>query len=144
MRITEGGQLVVVPPGKEFSTFTVGEWPDGSFGTVTRRMDGTYALTVEGEKEDRGTWRLWSRDLAAPDRILVMDDRHSDRFLGRPWLPLGLNPTADQSSTSDQWRYAWVGGAPAHNAVAVFKLSTLAEAAWARSASGCCPRAVRP
>ncbi|MER0481579.1 hypothetical protein ABR737_25130 [Streptomyces sp. Edi2] len=128
VRITEGGQLVVTPPGKTFSTFTVGEWPDGSYGTVLRRFDGTFALTVEGEKEDRGTWRLWSRDLASPDRILVMDDRHSDRFLGRPWLPLGLHPTADQSSTSDQWRYAWVGGAPAHNAVAVLKLSTLAEA----------------
>ncbi|ARF56007.1 hypothetical protein [Streptomyces gilvosporeus] len=131
VRITEGGQLVVIPPGKDFSTFTVGEWPDGSYGTVLRRFDGSYALTVEGEAEDRGTWRLWSRDLAAPDRILVMDDRHSDRFLGRPWLPLGLNPTAEQASSSDQWRYAWVGGAPAHNAVAVLKLSTFAEAGGA-------------
>ncbi|MCR8576153.1 hypothetical protein [Streptomyces sp. Isolate_219] len=128
VKITEGGQLTVTPPGKDYSTFVIGQWPDGSYGTVLRRFDGSFALTVEGEKEDRGTWRLWSRDLASPDRILVMDDRHSDRFLGRPWLPLGLSPTADQSSTSDQWRYAWVGGAPAHNAVAVLKVSTLAEA----------------
>ncbi|MGW9041256.1 hypothetical protein ACWGQL_01620 [Streptomyces lydicus] len=128
VKITEGGQLVVTPPGKDYSTFVVGEWPDGSYGTVLRRFDGTFAFTVEGEKEDRGTVRMWSRDLAAPDRILIMDDRHSDRFLGRPWLPLGLTPTADQNTTSADWRYAWVGGAPAHNAVAVLKLSSYAEA----------------
>ncbi|WKX70055.1 hypothetical protein [Streptomyces sp. XD-27] len=127
VRITEGGQLVVTPPGKDFATFTVGAWPDGAYGLVTRRMDGTFALTVEGEAEDRGTWRLWSRDLASPDRILLMDDRHSDRFLGRPWLPVPLFPTSDQTTTADQWRYAWVGGAPAHNAVAVLKLSSYAQ-----------------
>lgn len=131
VRIVEGGQLVVAPPGKDFATFTVGQWPDGSFGTVLRRYDGTYALTIEGEKEDRGTVRMWSRDLAAPDRILVMDDRHSDRFLGRPWMPAPLYPTSDQSGTSTEWRYAWVGGAPAHNAVAVLKLSSYAEAGGA-------------
>ncbi|QKW08035.1 hypothetical protein HUT18_18275 [Streptomyces sp. NA04227] len=128
VRIVDGGQLVVAPPGKDYATFTVGEWPDGSFGMVVRRFDGTYALTVEGEREDRGTVRMWSRDLAAPDRILVMDDRHSDRFLGRPWMPVPLHPTADQSTTSDGWRYAWVGKAPAHNAVAVLRASTYAEA----------------
>ncbi|MEV0115532.1 hypothetical protein AB0H77_20190 [Streptomyces sp. NPDC050844] len=129
VRISDGGQLVVVPPGEdEFATFTVGEWPDGAYGMVTRRMDGTLALTVEGESEDRGTWRLWSRDLAEPDRILVMDDRHSPRHLGRPWLPLQLHPTAAQSTTTTAWAHAWVGTTPVHNAVAVIRLSSYAEA----------------
>ncbi|MEU8989963.1 hypothetical protein AB0C98_26630 [Streptomyces sp. NPDC048558] len=127
VRITEGGQLVVVPPGKDYSTFTVGAWPDGSYGTVLRRFDGSYALTVEGEAEDRGTWRLWSRDLAEPDRILVMDDKHSPRHLGRPWLPLQLHPTAQQSTTNTEWAHAWVGVTPVHNAVAVIRTNSYAK-----------------
>jgi len=128
VRISEGGQLVVVPPDKDYATFTAGQWPDGSFGTVLRRMDGSFALTVEGEAEDRGTVRLWSRDLAERDRILVMDDKHSPRHLGRPWLPLQLHPTADQRTTDTAWAPAWVGISPVHNAVAHLQLTTLAEA----------------
>lgn len=128
VRISEGGQLVVAPPDKDFSTFTVGEWPDGSFGTVLRRMDGSYALTVEGDEEDRGTIRVWSRDTAERDRILVMDDKHSPRHLGRPWMPIQLHPTAGQSSTADDWAHAWVGISPAHNAVAHLNVTSYAEA----------------
>lgn len=128
VRISEGGQLVVAPPDKDFSTFTVGEWPDGSFGTVLRRMDGSYALTIEGDKEDRGTIRVWSRDTAERDRILVMDDKHSPRHLGRPWMPIQLHPTAGQSSTADDWAHAWVGISPAHNAVAHLNVTSYAEA----------------
>ncbi|MEJ8653871.1 hypothetical protein WKI65_38995 [Streptomyces sp. MS1.AVA.3] len=128
VRISEGGQLVVAPPDKDFSTFAVGAWPDGSFGLVARRMDGSYALTVEGEEEDRGTVRLWSRDLAEPDRILVMDDKHSPRHLGRPWMPLQLHPTASQSSTAADWAHAWVGISPVHNAVAHLQVTSYAAA----------------
>jgi hypothetical protein len=128
VRIEQGGQLVVAPSGKNFATFTVGQWPDGAFGTVLRRADGTYALTVEGPKEARGTVRIWSRDTAAPDRILVSDDVHSDRFLGRPYIPLQLHPTAAQRTTAADWSIAWTGTGPAHNAVAVIKVSTRAEA----------------
>ncbi|MFG3118705.1 hypothetical protein ACGF4C_30580 [Streptomyces sp. NPDC048197] len=128
VRISEGGQLVVVPPDKDFATFTVGQWPDGAFGMVARRMDGSFALTVEGEAEDRGTVRLWSRDLAERDRILVMDDKHSPRHLGRPWMPLQLHPTANQRTTDTAWGHAWVGISPVHNAVAHLQLTTYAEA----------------
>lgn len=127
VRISEGGQLVVAPPDKDFATFAVGEWPDGPFGLVARRMDGSYALTIEGDEEDRGTIRIWSRDTAERDRILVMDDKHSPRHLGRPWIPLQLHPTAGQSSTADDWAHAWVGISPAHNAVAHLALTTYAE-----------------
>ncbi|MFF4701241.1 hypothetical protein [Streptomyces chattanoogensis] len=128
VRITEGGQLVVAPPGKDYATFAAGEWPDGAYGLVARRMDGSYALTVEGEAEDRGTWRLWSRDTAERDRILLMDDQHSPRHLGRPWLPLQLHPTASQRTTDTAWAHAWVGISPVHNAVAHIQLTTFAEA----------------
>ncbi|MFE0189286.1 hypothetical protein [Streptomyces sp. NPDC058989] len=128
VKISEGGQLTVVPPDKDYSTFTVGQWPDGAFGMVARRMDGSYALTVEGDAEDRGTWRLWSRDLAERDRVLIMDDKHSPRHLGRPWLPLQLHPTADQRSTDTAWAPAWVGISPVHNAVAHLQLTSYAEA----------------
>ena len=126
VKISEGGQLAVVPPNEDFATFTVGEWPGGSFGMVARRMDGSYALTVEGEKADRGTWRLWSRDTAEADRILLMDDKHSPRHLGRPWLPLQLHPTANQSTNSTSWAHAWVGITPVHNAVAHIEVTSYA------------------
>lgn len=128
VRITEGGQLAVVPPDKEFATFTVGQWPGGSYGLVARRMDGSYALTVEGERADRGTIRLWSRDTAEPDRVLVMDDKHSPRHLGRPWMALQLHPTADQSTTSTSWQHAWAGITPVHNPVAHIEVTTYAPA----------------
>ncbi|MFM9368060.1 hypothetical protein [Streptomyces sp. Da 82-17] len=128
VKISEGGQLAVVPPDKDFATFVVGEWPGGSYGLVARRMDGSYALTVEGEKADRGTVRIWSRDLAEPDRVLVMDDRHSPRHLGRPWIPLQLHPTANQSTRSTSWAHAWVGVTPVHNPVAHIELTSYAPA----------------
>jgi len=128
VRISEGGQLAVVPPDKDFATFTAGEWPGGSYGMVARRMDGSYALTVEGEKADRGTVRMWSRDTAAPDRILVMDDKHSPRHLGRPWLPLQLQPTVNQSTSATSWQHAWVGITPVHNPVAHVEVTSYAPA----------------
>ncbi|MDT0346753.1 hypothetical protein [Streptomyces litchfieldiae] len=127
VRVEDGGQLVVTPAGADFATFAVGQWPDGAFGTVLRRADGTYALTVEGSNADRGTWRLWNRDTAEAERVLLGDDRHSGRFLGRPHMPLYLYPTAEQRSTSQEWANAWTGIGPAHNAVAVIKVSSYAE-----------------
>jgi hypothetical protein len=128
MRVEEGGQLVVVPPGADFATFAVGQWAGGQFGTVTRRMDGSFALTVEGPDDaGRGAVRIWSRDTAAAERVLVSDDPHSDRFLGRPYLPLHLYPTAEQRSSETEWANAWTGRGPAHNPVAVIVLSSYAE-----------------
>jgi hypothetical protein len=128
VRVEDGGQLVVVPPGQDFATFAVGQWDNGQFGTVLRRMDGSFALTVEGDDDaGRGMLRVWSRDTAAAERVLVGDDPHSGRFLGRPHLPLYLYPTAEQRSTSEEWANAWTGIGPAHNAVAIIKVSSYAE-----------------
>ncbi|MFJ9417791.1 hypothetical protein ACIRPT_27050 [Streptomyces sp. NPDC101227] len=130
--ISEGGQLAATPPDKSFATSAVGEWPDGAYGLVTRRMDGSmdgsYALTVEGEDDDRNTVRIWSRDLAEPDRVLVMDDKRSPRHLGRPWLPIQLHPTSNQRTTDTTWANAWAGISPVHNAVARIQLTSYAEA----------------
>jgi hypothetical protein len=127
IRIEQGGQLAVIPPGEDAATFAVGQWPDGAWGTVARRADGTYALTIEGSNDARGTWRLWNRDTAEPQRVLLGDDRHSARFLGAPWFPLQLHPTAQQRSTSEEWANAWTGIGPAVNPVAVLKVSSYAE-----------------
>lgn len=124
--VGDGGQFTVTPPGRDAATFAVGQLDDGEYGTVLRRDDGTDALTVEGPEADRGTIRIWSRDTTAADRILVMDDKNSDRFLGRPWMPVPLHPTSTQTTKATAWSYAWVGGAPAHNAVMVLRLSTRA------------------
>lgn len=129
VKISEGGQLMVTPPDSDgHATFAVGQWPDGAYGTVLRRTDGTYALTVAGEKDDRDAVRIWSRDTAATERILVSDDQHADRFLGRPWIPLQLHPTANQRTSSTSWAHAWLGVTPVHNAVAHLRVTSLAEA----------------
>ncbi|MFE3905425.1 hypothetical protein ACFXPY_35350 [Streptomyces sp. NPDC059153] len=127
--IGEGGQLIAQTPGGQ-RTFVVGQTPQGDWGVGIGREDGTAALTVGDDvNEDAQMIRVWSRDRDAPDRILITDDANSDRFLGRPWIPFPMYPTANfamQATTS--WQYAWIGRMPAQNAVAVLDFSSIASA----------------
>ncbi len=68
---------------------------------------------------------MWNRDQGNRD-VIVMDDAFSERFLGRPWIPIGLYPTARQSYTGTAYETAWWGANPAHNAVAVIVVFTYA------------------
>ncbi|MET9914578.1 hypothetical protein ABZZ74_49180 [Streptomyces sp. NPDC006476] len=128
VKIGEGGSLEVIGPNGE-SAFRAGQWPqDGSYGTRLGRDDGTAAWTVGGSGTDTNNMvRMWSRDLNAPARVLIMDDAFSDRFLGRPWMPLDLHPTERQSYTGTTYEPAWAGRGPVWNAVAEISLMTYAN-----------------
>ncbi|MFF3178108.1 hypothetical protein ACFVQ0_36435 [Streptomyces sp. NPDC057900] len=121
VQIGEGGSLEVRAPDGT-GIFGVGKLWDGTYGVVVQRSDGTLAFNVGGSGEGSNMVRLFSR---AGD-ALVMDDYYSREFLGRPWMPISLFPTMQQGTTLTTYQAAWVGGGPAHNAVAYLNLSTIA------------------
>ncbi|MFE1414360.1 hypothetical protein ACIGFK_37300 [Streptomyces sp. NPDC085524] len=137
--IGEGGQLIAqTPTGAE--TFKVGQTPEGDWGVVVRRATGTRALSVGDDiLEGDQMIRMWSRDLGAPDRVLVMDDAFSDRFLGRPVLPIQLHPTERQNTAHTAYQPAWWGYGPATHAVAEIRLLT-----WANAGGGQVKVTMRP
>ncbi|MFE1839221.1 hypothetical protein [Streptomyces sviceus] len=128
VRIGEGGRLIAEAPNGN-TIFMTGETDQGDWAVgIARPTDGTAALTVGDENNDSGAGqmiRIWNRDTG--DRnVILMDDAFSERFLGRPWMPIGLYPTARQSYTGTAYDTAWWGASPAHNAVAVIVVFTYA------------------
>ncbi|MEV6395598.1 hypothetical protein AB0M39_12600 [Streptomyces sp. NPDC051907] len=121
VKIGEGGSLEVYAPDGT-GIFGVGRTADGSYGVEIQRPDGSNAFTVGGTGEGSNMIRTWSR----VGDVILMDDYHSPRFLGRPWMPVPLYPTKQQGTTSSTYQYGWVGGAPAHNAVMVLNISSFA------------------
>ncbi|MFJ6707034.1 MULTISPECIES: hypothetical protein [unclassified Streptomyces] len=125
--IGEGGTLEVRGPNGELALRT-GQWSDGTYGTYLGRDDGSPAWTVGGSGTDTDNMvRMWARDPESASRVIVMDDAFSDRFLGRPWLPLPLYPTERQSYDGTTYDTAWAGSGSVHNAVAVINLTTYAN-----------------
>ncbi|MEU5330924.1 hypothetical protein [Streptomyces parvus] len=122
VQIGEGGSLEVRAPDGT-GIFGVGKFADGTYGVIVQRSDGTIAFNVGGSGEGSNMARVFSR---AGD-VLVMDDYYSREFLGRPWMPIQLFPTKQQGTESTSYQYGWVGGAPAHNAVAVITLSSISS-----------------
>lgn len=125
--IGEGGRLIAEAPNGN-RIFLTGQTPAGDWAVgIARPTDGTAALTV-GDENASGAGqmiRIWNRDQDVRD-VIVMDDAYSDRFLGRPWMPIGLYPTSRQSYTGTTYDTAWWGASPAHNAVAVIVIFTYA------------------
>ncbi|MGW1761007.1 hypothetical protein [Streptomyces mirabilis] len=125
--IGEGGRLIAEAPNGN-RIFMTGQTPAGDWAVgIARPTDGLAALTV-GDEDASGAGqmiRMWNRDQGVRD-VIVMDDAYSDRFLGRPWMPIGLYPTARQSYTGTTYDTAWWGASPAHNAVAVIVIFTYA------------------
>lgn len=121
--IGEGGRLIAqAPDGTRI--FMTGQTLEGDWAVgMARATGGTPALTVGDEEGAGGQMiRTWSR----AGGVIVMDDAFSDRFLGRPWLPFPMYPTALQGyEGGTSWNYAWVGRGPAQNAVAVIRFSTI-------------------
>ncbi|MCX4824254.1 hypothetical protein OG883_31235 [Streptomyces sp. NBC_01142] len=116
--IGEGGQLIAKTPGG-IRTFVVGQTPEGDWGVGLGRENGTAALTV-GDDVNSGKAqmiRMWSRDTTAPDRIIVMDDAYSGRFLGRPSMPIPMQSTAGQMTASTNDTTAWTGATRLMNPV---------------------------
>ncbi|MFF2135560.1 hypothetical protein [Streptomyces sp. NPDC058193] len=126
--IGEGGQLFAETPGGQ-RTFIVGQTPQGDWGVGIGREDGTAALTVGDDvNDDAQMIRIWNRDRDSQN-VIVMDDAYSDRFLGRPWIPFPMYPTANAAMPgTTSWQYAWIGRMPAQNAVAVLNFSSIASA----------------
>ncbi|MFC9294373.1 hypothetical protein ACFTWH_00330 [Streptomyces sp. NPDC057011] len=122
VKIAEGGSLEVRAPDGT-GIFGVGRLWDGDFGVAIQRSDATLAFNVGGSGEGSNMIRTFSRAGA----VILMDDYYSPEFLGRPWMPIQLFPTKQQGTEGTTYQYAWVGGAPAHNAVAVITLSSIAS-----------------
>lgn len=116
--IGEGGQLIARTPEGQM-TFIVGDTTQGDWGVGIGRQNGTAALTVGDDINGSGAQmiRMWSRDTTAPDRIIVMDDAHSGRFLGRPSIPIPMQPTIGQRTSSTALTTAWTGATRLMNAV---------------------------
>lgn len=132
--IGEGGRLIAqAPDGTRI--FMTGETPAGDWAVgIARPADGTAALTV-GDEDAEGAGqmiRIWNRDQSAQD-VIVMDDAFSERFLGRPWMPLQLYPTERQTGyTGTSYDTAWGGITPAQNAVLYLHTSTWANTGGAQ------------
>lgn len=122
VKIGEGGSLEVSAPDGT-SIVNVGALWDGAYGVRIQRSDGTLAFNVGGSGEGSNMVRQFSR---AGD-VILMDDYYSTRFLGRPWIPLQLHPTARQNTDQTTYQTAWWGGGPAINAVARIHLFTYAN-----------------
>ncbi|MEU3222604.1 hypothetical protein [Streptomyces sp. NPDC006976] len=122
VRIGEGGSLEVSAPDGT-GIFGVGALWDGAYGVKIQRSDGTLAFNVGGSGEGSNMIRQFSRE----GDVILMDDYYTRRFLGRPWMPVPLYPTKQQGSTSTTYQPAWAGGAPAHNAVMVLYMSSIAS-----------------
>ncbi|WP_149180882.1 hypothetical protein [Streptomyces sp. TRM49041] len=122
VKIAEGGTLEVLAPDGT-GIFGVGELWDGAYGTKIQRSDGTLAFNTGGSGEGSNMIRTFDR----AGNVIVMDDYYTQRFLGRPWMPVPLYPTKQQGTESTNYQPAWVGGAPAHNAVMVLRVSSIAS-----------------
>lgn len=115
--IGQGGQLIAKEPGGQI-VFAVGQSAAGDWVTQVGRIDGTVAFSVGDDVGTAGQMvRVWSRDTAAPDRVLVSDDAHSGRYLGRPSMPIPMQSTAGQTTTSTTLATAWTGASRVINAV---------------------------
>ncbi|WP_306937623.1 hypothetical protein [Streptomyces phaeochromogenes] len=126
--IGEGGQLIAQTPAGQ-RTFIVGQTREGDWGVGLGREDGTAALTVGDDVLSNAQMiRMWSRDPDAPDRIIVMDDAYSGRFLGRPSMPIPMQPTAGQSTSNTETTTAWTGASRLMNAVLYAAFETFTPA----------------
>ncbi|MFJ7337888.1 hypothetical protein ACIQUU_32145 [Streptomyces sp. NPDC101116] len=124
--IGEGGRLFVRDPDGT-NVFETGQSATGDYFTRMRRDNGALALTIGANSyPDDDAPSQMVRMFSRAGDIIVMDDYHADRFLGRPWLPLQMHPTKRQAYTGTTYADAWIGTSPAMNAVARLSLQTWA------------------
>ncbi|MCX5161864.1 hypothetical protein OOK39_21755 [Streptomyces sp. NBC_00264] len=123
--VGEGGQLIAKTPGGQ-RTFIVGQTPDGDWGVGLGRENGTAALTVGDDVNaaDAQMIRIWSRD----GEVIVMDDAYSDGFLGRPSIPIPMQPTSGRETSSTTETTAWTGATRLMNSVIYASFETYTPA----------------
>ncbi|MEU2759398.1 hypothetical protein [Streptomyces sp. NPDC007094] len=114
VRIGEGGRLIVEAPDGT-RVFMTGQTPEGDWGVgMWRATGGSPALTVGDDNlTDAQMIRMWSRN----GEVIVMDDAFADGFLGRPSIPIPMQSTAGQETSSTTTTTAWTGAARLMNAV---------------------------
>ncbi|OII60856.1 hypothetical protein BJP40_08310 [Streptomyces sp. CC53] len=111
--IGEGGQLFAKTPGG-VKTFIVGQTPEGDWGVGLGREQGTAALTVGDDVLSTAQMiRMWSRS----GEVIAMDDAYADDFLGRPSIPIPMQPTSAMQTSSTTLSTAWVGASRLMNPV---------------------------
>lgn len=129
--VTGGGSFDVYPsgqvPGSGYTVFSVGLWtsPEGvtSYGTGTRRDDGTPAFAIGGNSVGSGQMvRIFARS-GTP---IVMDDAFASGFLGRPWVPVPLQPGVPV--TAGTWTTTHAGQLLVQHAVLSYQISVFAPA----------------
>ncbi|MFE7316401.1 hypothetical protein ACFU7T_25415 [Streptomyces sp. NPDC057555] len=124
--IGEGGTLDVRAPGGA-QILGVGSFPaTGRYGVSMAREDGTgIALEVGGNATSAAQMiRLFARG-GYPEPI-VMDDAHADGYLGRPWVPIPLAPSA--TVTASDWTTTHAGTLRTQHAVIAAQWSLYAPA----------------
>ncbi|KAB1141408.1 hypothetical protein F7R91_32820 [Streptomyces luteolifulvus] len=111
--IGEGGQLIAKTPGG-IRTFVVGQTPEGDWGVGLGREQGTAALTVGDDVLTNAQMiRTWSRS----GEVIVMDDAWADGFLGRPSMPIPMQPTSGRETSNTDTTTAWTGATRLMNPV---------------------------
>ncbi|MGC9536565.1 hypothetical protein [Streptomyces sp. UG1] len=111
--IGEGGQLIAKTPGG-IRTFVVGQTPEGDWGVGLGREQGTAALTVGDDVLTNAQMiRTWSRS----GEVIVMDDAWADGFLGRPSMPIPMQPTSGRETSNTATTTAWTGATRLMNPV---------------------------
>ncbi|QRX90879.1 hypothetical protein [Streptomyces noursei] len=123
--IGEGGSLDVRAPGGA-QVLGVGQFATGRYGVSMAREDGTgVALEVGGNDTTAAQMvRLFARG-GYPSPI-VMDDGYADGYLGRPWVPIPLAPSA--TVTASDWTTTHAGTIWTQHAVLAAQWSIYAPA----------------
>ena len=117
VEIGEGGQLIARAPGGAV-LFMTGETPEGDWAVALGRENRSPALTVGDEVNASGQMvRMWNRRLDDGQDVIVMDDAYADTFLGRPSMPIPMQSTAGQQTSSTDLTTAWTGASRLMNAV---------------------------
>ncbi|MBT2381996.1 hypothetical protein J7E90_33165, partial [Streptomyces sp. ISL-111] len=114
VRIGEGGRLIAeAPDGTRI--FMTGQTNQGDWAVgMWRATGGTSALTIGDDEASAAQMvRMWSRG----GNVVVMDDAFADGFLGRPSMPIPMQPTSGRETTSTTVTTAWTGSTRLMNAV---------------------------
>ncbi|WP_097991850.1 hypothetical protein [Streptomyces sp. f51] len=125
VRIGEGGRLIAEAPNGN-RIFMTGQTAEGDWAVgMARATGGMAALTVGDDVlTDAQMIRMWSRD----GEVIVMDDAYADGFLGRPSMPIPMQPTSGRETSSTTTTTAWTGATRLMNAVLYASFETYTPA----------------